>query len=50
MENLEFKDRTRRFYNNINSKTVKSIEGIATPIAPHNLPLKNEMGEVVLPG
>ncbi|MEM1949364.1 MAG: hypothetical protein QXY50_02730 [Candidatus Caldarchaeum sp.] len=34
----ELKDMTKRFYNNINSKTVKSIEEIATAIAlTHNI-------------
>jgi len=27
------KDRTKRFYNNVNSKTLKSIEGIAKGVA-----------------
>ncbi|MEM2484684.1 MAG: DDE-type integrase/transposase/recombinase [Candidatus Caldarchaeum sp.] len=42
----ELKDRTRRFYNNINSKTVKSIEEIAAGIAPiHNLLLRTQTRE-----
>lgn len=37
----ELKERTRRFYNNINSKIVKSIEEIATSTAlTHNKHLK----------
>jgi hypothetical protein len=32
------KNRTKRFYNNVNSKTLKSIEEIATAVAiVHNL-------------
>ncbi|MEM4362885.1 MAG: hypothetical protein QXT90_02450 [Candidatus Caldarchaeum sp.] len=43
----ELKDRTRRFYNNINSKTVKSIEEIATAIALiHNTLLNTQREEV----
>jgi transposase-like protein len=34
----ELKNRTKRFYNNVNSKTLKSIEEIATAVAiVHNL-------------
>jgi transposase-like protein len=34
----ELKERTKRFYNNVNSKTLKSIEEIATAVAiVHNL-------------
>jgi transposase-like protein len=34
----EMKDRTKRFYNNVNSKTLKSIEELATIIAAiHNI-------------
>ena len=34
----EMKERTKRFYNNVNSKTLKSIEEIATAVAiVHNL-------------
>ncbi|MEM2041538.1 MAG: DDE-type integrase/transposase/recombinase, partial [Nitrososphaerota archaeon] len=43
----ELKDRTKRFYNNINSKTVKSIEEIATAIALiHNILLNTQREEV----
>ncbi|MEM3031731.1 MAG: hypothetical protein QW756_06795 [Nitrososphaerota archaeon] len=42
----KLKDRTRRFHNNINSKTVKSIEEIAAGIAPiHNLLLRTQTRE-----
>jgi hypothetical protein len=34
----EMKDRTKRFYNNINAKTLKCLEGLATAIAAtHNV-------------
>jgi transposase-like protein len=34
----ELKNRTKRFHNNVNSKTLKSIEEIATAVAiAHNL-------------
>jgi len=47
----ELKDRTKRFYNNINSKTVKSIEEIATAIALiHNIIIETRMEGSVLPG
>ncbi|MEM2801031.1 MAG: DDE-type integrase/transposase/recombinase [Candidatus Caldarchaeum sp.] len=47
----ELKDRTRRFHNNINSKTVKSIEEIATAIALiHNTLLKTKTEGGVIPG
>ncbi|PUA31122.1 MAG: hypothetical protein B9J98_07750 [Candidatus Terraquivivens tikiterensis] len=46
----EIKERTRRFYNNINTKTVKSIEEIATAIAlTHNtLTQSRSQGGVIL--
>ncbi|MEM4282816.1 MAG: DDE-type integrase/transposase/recombinase, partial [Candidatus Woesearchaeota archaeon] len=40
----ELKDRTKRFYNNINSKTVKRLEEIATAIAlTHNTLIKTKI-------
>ncbi|MEM1977593.1 MAG: hypothetical protein QXL72_01605 [Candidatus Caldarchaeum sp.] len=42
----ELKDRTRRFHNNINSKTVKNIEEITAGIALiHNLLLRTQTRE-----
>lgn len=47
----ELKNRTKRFYNNVNAKTVKSIEEIATAIALiHNLKLNPWEGRGVIPG
>ncbi|MEM4374462.1 MAG: hypothetical protein QXI97_05635, partial [Nitrososphaerota archaeon] len=47
----KLKDRTRRFYNNINSKKVKSIEEIASAIAIiHNLLQKTKTEGGVIPG
>ena len=44
----EMKERTKRFYNNINAKTLKSIEEIATAVAiVHNL-VRIGRGEVIL--
>jgi hypothetical protein len=44
----ELKNRTKRFYNNVNSKTLKSIEEIATAVAiVHNL-VRTGRGEVIL--
>ncbi|MEM3081133.1 MAG: DDE-type integrase/transposase/recombinase [Nitrososphaerota archaeon] len=40
----KLKDRTRRFHNNINSKIVKNIEGIATI---HNLLIQTKTGGVI---
>ncbi|MEM2041277.1 MAG: hypothetical protein QXI52_05165 [Nitrososphaerota archaeon] len=43
----ELKERTKRIYNNINSKTVKSIQEIMTVIALiHSILLKTMMKEV----
>jgi transposase-like protein len=43
----ELKERTKRFYNNINAKTLKSIEEIATAVAiVHNL-VRIGRGEVI---
>ncbi|MEM2483889.1 MAG: hypothetical protein QXR26_08695 [Candidatus Caldarchaeum sp.] len=47
----ELKERTRRFYNNINSKKVKSIEEIASAIALiHNTLLNTQREGGVIPG
>jgi len=44
----ELKNRTKRFYNNVNSKTLKSIEEMATAVAiVHNL-VRTGRGEVIL--
>jgi len=44
----ELKNRTKRFYNNVNLKTLKSIEEIATAVAiAHNL-VRIGGGEVIL--
>jgi transposase-like protein len=44
----ELKNRTKRFYNNVNSKTLKSVEEIATAVAiMHNL-VRIGRGEVIL--
>jgi transposase-like protein len=44
----ELKNRTKRFHNNVNSKTLKSIEEIATAVAiAHNL-VRIGGGEVIL--
>jgi transposase-like protein len=44
----ELKDRTKRFYNNVNSKTLKSIEELVTAIAiMHNIIRAG--GEEVIP-
>ena len=46
--NRELKNRTKRFHNNVNSKTLKSIEEIATAVAiAHNL-VRIGGGEVIL--
>ena len=43
----ELKNRTRRFYNNVNSKNLKSMEEIATAVAiVHNL-VRTGRGEVI---
>jgi transposase-like protein len=43
----ELKNRTKRFYNNVNSKTLKSIEEIAIVVAiVHNL-VRIGRGEVI---
>jgi transposase-like protein len=43
----EIKDRTKMFYNNVNSKTLKSLEELATAIAAmHNI-IKTGGGEVI---
>jgi transposase-like protein len=43
----ELKERTKRFYNNVNSKTLKNIEEIATAVAiAHNL-VRIGRGEVI---
>jgi transposase-like protein len=43
----ELKERTKRFHNNVNSKTLKSIEEIATAVAiVHNL-VRIGRGEVI---
>jgi len=43
----EMKERTKRFYNNVNSKTLKSVEEIATAVAiVHNL-VRIGRGEVI---
>ena len=45
------RNRIKRFYNNVNAKTVKSIEEIATAIALiHNLKLNPWEGRGVIPG
>ena len=42
------KNRTKRFYNNVNSKTLKSIEELVTAIAIiHNI--RRAGGEEVIP-
>ena len=47
----KLKDRTKRFYNNINSKTVKSVEEIAAAIAlTHNTLIKTKTEGGVLLG
>ncbi|MEM2582454.1 MAG: DDE-type integrase/transposase/recombinase [Candidatus Caldarchaeum sp.] len=47
----ELKERTRRFYNNINSKKVKSIEEITSAIALiHNTLLNTQREGGVIPG
>ncbi|MEM2216338.1 MAG: DDE-type integrase/transposase/recombinase, partial [Nitrososphaerota archaeon] len=47
----ELKDRTKRFYNNINSKTIKRLEEIAAAIALiHNIIIETRMEGGVLPG
>jgi len=44
----ELKDRTKRFYNNVNSKTLKSLEELVTAIAiMHNITRAG--GEAVIP-
>jgi transposase-like protein len=44
----ELKDRAKRFYNNINAKTLKSMEGLVTVIAAiHNI-IKAGKEEVIL--
>jgi hypothetical protein len=41
------KDRTKRFYNNVNAKTLRSIEELVTAIAiMHNI-IKAGGGEVI---
>jgi hypothetical protein len=41
------KNRTKRFYNNVNAKTLKSLEGLATTIAAmHNI-IRAGGGEVI---
>jgi transposase-like protein len=43
----EMKERTKRFYNNVNAKTLKNIEEIATAVAiVHNL-VRTGRGEVI---
>jgi hypothetical protein len=43
----ESKNRTKRFHNNVNSRTLKSIEEIATAVAiVHNL-VRTGRGEVI---
>jgi transposase-like protein len=45
---MELKNRTKRFHNNVNAKTLKSIEEIATAVAiVHNL-VRTGRGEVIL--
>jgi hypothetical protein len=45
MRNRELKNRTKRFHNNVNSKTLKSIEEIATAVAiVHNLSKDRKSG------
>ncbi|MEM2237944.1 MAG: hypothetical protein QXR26_08480, partial [Candidatus Caldarchaeum sp.] len=47
----KLKDRTKRFYNNINSKTVKRLEEIAAAIAlTHNTLIKTKTEGGVLLG
>jgi transposase-like protein len=44
----ELKERTKRFYNNVNSKTLKSLEELVTAIAiMHNI--SRTGGEEVIP-
>ena len=46
----KLKERTKRFYNNLNTKTVKSIEEIARAIAlTHNTTTQNRNLEKVIP-
>jgi hypothetical protein len=43
----EMKNRTKRFYNNVNSKTLKSLEELVTAIAAmHNI-IRAKGGEVI---
>jgi transposase-like protein len=44
----EMKDRTRRFHNNINAKTLKSLEELVTAIAAMHNTIKTG-GEEVIP-
>ena len=44
----ELKNRTKRFYNNVNSKTLKSIEEIATAVAIVHKLVRIGRGEVIL--
>ncbi|MEM3398264.1 MAG: hypothetical protein QXQ84_04270 [Nitrososphaerota archaeon] len=46
----ELKDRTRRFYKNVNSKNVKRLEEIAAIALIHNINIKTRMEGGVLPG
>jgi len=42
------KDRTKRFYNNVNAETIKSIEELVSAIALiHNLLLQSTRGGVI---
>jgi hypothetical protein len=49
----EMKERTKRFYNNVNAKTLKCIEELVTAIAiMHNIIMHNIIrarGEEVIP-
>ena len=47
----ELKDRTKRFYNNVNAKTIKSLEELVKAIALLHNTLINVVGEGgVIPG
>ncbi|MEM2703326.1 MAG: hypothetical protein QXR45_09210 [Candidatus Bathyarchaeia archaeon] len=46
----ELKDRTRRFYKNINSKTVKRLGEIAAIALIHNINIETRIEGDVLPG
>jgi len=43
----EMKNRTKRFYNNINAKTLKSIEELVTVIVTTHNVIRTRGGEVI---